>query len=112
MKYKVSIKPVYNFQSIEVSFETDDLQEVSNFVDAEYEELLESLKEITDYALKDEQQRKQQYNNSYNRPQRRETELATQRQIDIMNQYGIEYDDFTTREEARKLISDSYKKTR
>lgn len=112
MKYKTSIKPVYNFQSVEVSFETDNLQEVVDFVNSEYEELLEILKEITDETLGNSNQPQRA---TATRPTYRtqsSTEYATARQIEIMNKFNIPYDEFTTREEAQALIRESIQRTK
>ena len=42
--------------------------------------------------------------NKPQRPQQGRFVPPTEKQIEIMDQYGIEYDDFTSREEARALI--------
>lgn len=100
--FKVKFKPVYNFQSIEIEVEVEKVQDIIDFVEYDYPDILTSLKDATDKVVPATANQK-----VVNKPQRQQSSRfvpPTERQIEIMDQYGIEYDDFTTRDEARMLI--------
>lgn len=101
--FKVKFKPVYNFQSIEIEIEVDKVQDIIDFVEYDYPDILTSLRDSTDKVVP--ANANQKVVNKVSRPTPSTRFVPpTERQIEIMEQYGIEYDDFTTRDEARALI--------
>ncbi len=100
--FKVKFKPVYNFQSIEIEVETEKVQDIIDFIEYDYVDILTSLKSTSDKVVPPTANQK--VVNKPQRPQQGRFVPPTEKQIEIMEQYGIEYDDFTTRDEARMLI--------
>lgn len=103
--FKVKFKPVYNFQSIEIEIEVEKVQDIVDFVEYDYPDILTSLRDATDKVIP--ATANQKVVNKPQRPQQTRFVPPTEKQIEIMDQYGIEYDDFTTRDEARALIKKS-----
>lgn len=100
-KMKVKIKPVYNFQSIEIEFDVFSTQEIIDFIKFDYLDILSELKTSTDAIIKPiENQPKQVV-------KQKPVELATPKQKEIMEQYGIEFDDNISKADAVRLIKAS-----
>lgn len=93
----VKFKPVYNFQSAEFEMLVDfDNPESVDRAFATYGQCLNKLKELAPDQPK-----------LVDVPK---VELATEKQKENMDKFGIKYTDKTTKEEARNLITKSMKK--
>lgn len=100
--YTFKLKPVYNFQSIEVEFvgTKEDLMETGLTM---YEEILRGLQIATDSVIEAPTKRDRR-DNIPKEP------LATDGQKKIMSMYGIEFTNKTTKAEATKLITANMEK--
>ena len=111
--YKVKVKPVYNFQSIEIELEFDEVQKIIDWINFNYADILEAIKESTDEVIAPANNQQPVQRRSVQQPPRKKNydplEMPSERQYEIMDRFGIEYDDLTTKEEARKLIQESMK---
>lgn len=93
----VKFKPVYNFQSAEFEMLVDfDNPDSVDKAFATYNQCLVKLKELAPDQPK-----------LVDVPK---VELATEKQKENMDKFGIKYTNKTTKEEARKLITESMKK--
>ena len=93
----VKFKPVYNFQSAEFEILVDwDNPESVDRAFATYNQCLNKLKDLAPDQPK-----------LVDVPK---VELATDKQKENMDKFGIKYTDKTTKEQARKLITESMKK--
>lgn len=93
----VKFKPVYNFQSAEFEMLVDwDNPDSVDRAFATYNQCLNKLKDLAPDQPK-----------LVDVPK---VELATDKQKENMDKFGIKYTDKTTKEEARKLITESMKK--
>ena len=93
----VKFKPVYNFQSAEFEMLVDfDNPDSVDRAFATYKQCLNKLKDLAPDQPK-----------LVDVPK---VELATDKQKENMDKFGITYTDKTTKEQARKLITESMKK--
>lgn len=92
---KIKCKPTYNFQSMEFEWELTDenREEMFNL----YTDLLEFLEGIAP-----EQEVKPA----------KKVKLATDKQLDLLDQLGVDYDDDVTQEEASNLIDKYFGKAK
>ena len=97
-KYVFKLKPVYNFQSIEVEFEGT-IDELIKFGLPMYEKVLRGLQIATDLVIEAPSGKKDRRDNVPKEP------LATEGQKKAMAMYGIEFDKYTTKAEATRLIT-------
>lgn len=100
-KYKVTMKPVINFNSIEMECECTEME--LQQVLADFRTVYEGMKAIVGGEA--QPQPKKASNKKYVTPSMR----PSLKQIELMQEYGIEFDESTTKDEARKLIMESYK---
>jgi hypothetical protein len=96
--YSFKCKPVYNFQSIEFEF-VGGKDDIPQMIDL-YQEVLKNL-----MAISPEQP------NTKAPIQRANIIKPSPRQYEIMDSFGIPYNDMTTREQASKLITESMEKS-
>lgn len=102
--YSFKLKPVYNFQSVEIEF-IGSKEEFLNDGLEMYEEILRGLQVVTDSVIEPPKNQ----NAKANVPK---VPLATTRQREIMDRYDIKYSKNTTQEEARKLITESIERSK
>lgn len=97
---KLHFKPTYDFQTVEFDFDMENKGDLDGAFEL-YAELIKRLKEVAPEQPSNKPKPKNVVKNVVKKPFK---PLATQKQKDILDKYGIEYTDDITCEEASKLI--------